>query len=107
MKKVILDEILDALNQKLAGLFGENIQALYLYGSQARGDARDDSDIDVLIVFRDDFDYFEMVNKTSFVSSELSLKYNTVISCTLMTQKDFNERETPLLLNIRREGLLV
>jgi predicted nucleotidyltransferase len=49
----------------LALILNNRLEAIYLYGSQARGDARPDSDIDVMIVLRGDFDYFDMVMKTS------------------------------------------
>jgi len=79
----------------------------HLYGSHARGESRSDSDIDVLIVLRGNFDYFKMVEKTSHLTAELSLENDTVISCVFVTLEDYNQRRAPLLINIRREGILV
>jgi predicted nucleotidyltransferase len=61
MSKEKIDTILKKFRTGLAELLGERLEAVYLYGSQARGDAHSDSDIDVLIVLRGDFDYFQML----------------------------------------------
>ena len=37
-------------HQRLEALYGDRLKGVYLYGSYARGDARDDSDIDVAVV---------------------------------------------------------
>lgn len=58
-----LSTLLKKLPDELGDTFGENLSAVYLYGSQARGDAHPDSDIDVLVVLRDEFSYFDVVNK--------------------------------------------
>jgi uncharacterized protein len=105
MKPEELSNILSNLRDELALIFGEQLVAVYLYGSQARGDAQPDSDIDVMIVLRDDFDYFEVIEKVSVITSRLSLEYNTVISCVYVTKNDYLYRRTPLLLNVRREGI--
>jgi predicted nucleotidyltransferase len=99
--------ILRKLNRALKRLLGERLEAIYLYGSHARGDARPDSDIDVLVVIKGDFNYFDMVQKVSRHTAKLSLEYDTVISCVYVTQEDYEHRRTPLLLNIRREGVAV
>ena len=99
--------ILKKLNRALKRLLGERLEAVYLYGSHARGDARPDSDIDVLVVVKGDFNYFDMVQKVSRHTAKLSLEYETVISCVYVTQEDYEHRRTPLLLNVRREGIAV
>jgi len=99
--------ILRKLNKALKRLLGQRLEAVYLYGSHARGDARPDSDIDVLIVIKGAFNYFDMVQKVSRQTAKLSLEYNTVISCVYATKDDYEHRRTPLLLNIRREGVAV
>ena len=49
--------ILKKLKNELIQIYGERLDHIILYGSRARGDARDDSDIDILIVLKDDFNY--------------------------------------------------
>src|SRR5690606_19899248 len=84
-----VSEILRILRQELEEILGDELDAIYLYGSRARGDARPDSDIDVLIVLRDDFDYGALIDRTSEVVSSLSLRYDVVISRTFVSQDSF------------------
>jgi predicted nucleotidyltransferase len=47
---VIASRVLDELKERLSAAYGERLHAVVLFGSEARGDARPDSDIDVLAV---------------------------------------------------------
>jgi uncharacterized protein len=107
MTQEMLAAILKRLRTEIALILGDRLAAIYLYGSQARGDARPDSDIDVLVVLRGDFSYFDMVMQTSTCTAQISLDYDKVISCAFVSKDDFTQRRTPLLLNVRREGVLV
>jgi len=102
-----LARLLDELRSGLSRLLGEQLQAVYLYGSQARGEARADSDVDVLVVLRGKFSYFDMIEITGQLAAELSLKYDTVVSLAFTHQEDYQERQIPFLMNIRREGIAV
>ena len=95
------------LREALADLFGSQLETLYLYGSQARGDAKPDSDIDVLVVLKDDFDYFDMVEYTGQTASKLSLRYDTVISLAFTSREKFKNRRDPFLLNVHQDGVLL
>jgi predicted nucleotidyltransferase len=100
--------ILHQLHSGLDTLLGERLDSIYLYGSQARGDAKRDSDIDIMVVLRDDdFRYFDMIKLTSSLTASLSLEYETVISCVFVTKNEFLNRHTPLLINVRRQGIAV
>jgi uncharacterized protein len=81
--------------------------AVYLYGSQARGDAGPGSDVDVLVVVRGGLDYGDLIRRTSGIVAELSLEHDIVVSRAFVTEEQFAHGETPFLLNVRREGVLV
>jgi predicted nucleotidyltransferase len=44
---------LEAMVGALRERFGEDLVAIWLYGSRARGESHPESDVDVLVVFRD------------------------------------------------------
>jgi len=99
--------ILFELRAELETLYGERLMDLILFGSQARGDARPDSDIDVLIVLRPPVDSGEEIQRTSLLFSELCLRYNVLVARLFMDEDRYLRREGPLLRNIQREGIAV
>ncbi len=107
MSKRELQGILRSLRRELTRILGDQLDSVILYGSQARGQARWDSDIDVLVVVRDDSDYDDLIRRTSAVVSALSLQHDVVISRAFVSRERFEREQTPFLLNVHREGVPV
>ena len=102
-----LQHILAEFRRGLEALYGRRLVEVVLFGSQARNDASADSDIDVMIVLRGAVDSNLEIPRVSPLASGLSLKHDVVISCVFISEEGFRRDESPLLLNIRREGVLV
>jgi len=102
-----LRTIVAELRQRLGVLYGDRLVKMFLYGSQARGDARPWSDIDVLLVLRGAVRIGSEIARTEVVLGDLSLKYNVVISCQYAEEDRFLRGDGPLLENVRREGIEV
>jgi len=100
-----LAQILSDLRSGLAQLLGNRLEAVYLYGSQARGDARPASDIDVLVVLRGEFDYFQTLNQISDLAWNLSLENDVVIAQVLVSEEKFARADSPFLMNVHREAV--
>jgi predicted nucleotidyltransferase len=107
MPEAQLAEILQSLRLGLAQALGDQLESVILFGSQARGEARADSDIDVLVIVRDEADYGELIQRTSALVSNLSLEYGVVISRAFASKARFDRERSPFFLNVRREGVAV
>lgn len=102
-----LSEILAELRRYLETLYRERLAQIILYGSQARGDAQPDSDIDVLIVLGEPVDFVTEIERTSHFVSALCLKYNVLVSCAFVGSDRFRQEEGGFFRNVRREGIVV
>ncbi len=102
-----LKTILSELRRRFEALYGERLVRMVLFGSQARGDAEDGSDIDVLVVLRGQVNAGDEISRTGQIVAHLSLQNNAVISCVFMDEDRFRHRNGPLLRNIRKEGVTV
>jgi len=100
-----LTAILPELRQHFETLYGDRLVHMLLFGSQARGDAETESDIDVLVVLQGPVDPGEEIARTGEVTALLSLKHDVVISRVFLSAEQFSSEQSPLLLNVRREGI--
>jgi len=103
---VEIKNLLAELKQGLAKIYGGRLKAVYLFGSYARGDYAEDSDIDVMIVLSDYQNYSAEIDLSGELISRLSLEYGVSISRVIMKELQWQISDTPLLRNIRTEGVL-
>lgn len=96
-----------AVADDLKALYGERLRQVILYGSWARGDARPDSDIDLLIVLDRVDDRWQERHVMSELLYKHSLANDTVVSGLPVAESDFTDSRRPVIVNARREGYAV
>ena len=107
MRQEQVTGLLQQLRAELNRVIGKQMEGLYLMDPQARGQARPNSDLDVLVVIRGDYQYFDMVERTGELAARLSLLYDTVISLAFTSGEKYNNQKIPFLLNVRQAGIAI
>ncbi|MDR2145830.1 MAG: nucleotidyltransferase domain-containing protein [Tannerella sp.] len=81
---------------------------LILFGSQARGDAREDSDWDLLMVLDKEKITYDDSNDYAYPFYLLGIDYNTYLSVKLYSNKEWErKRITPFYKNVNRDGIFI
>lgn len=91
-------------------VFGDKLRSVILYGSYARGDYDDESDIDIMILV--DIPREEIwLHKDPILhlASELGLEYNIMVSPFIKDTETFDRflDAMPFYKNVQREGILI
>jgi len=102
-----LKTILSEVKQELKKLYKDDLIDIILYGSYARGDYNENSDVDLLVVLKSIETAGKETDKIVDAIYDISLKYNTLISVVPVSFDDYKRINSPLLLNVRQEGVLV
>lgn len=99
--------LLAECKQALAEHYGDRFRGLFLFGSVARGEDEPDSDVDLLILLADDFQYGTELWAIIKLFSPIQRKYGRMLSPVPATESEFRERTQPLYKFALEEGMYV
>ena len=105
-----LHEILHQIQSRLSALLGDSVKEMILFGSYARNEANDESDIDVMILSDLSREEIATLNwKLGEITSEILLDYGVLISPIIENHLFFedNMRIIPFFRNVREEGIRI
>ena len=108
MKTTVIDKIkpvLDEIKEEFTKIFTVHIHKIILFGSYARLEAKSDSDIDILLILDEVDDLYSIRKKYINSMTQISLKYDTVITIIPMSKYDFENKKIALLLIVHKEGI--
>jgi len=91
---------------EIGKLYKERLNKVILFGSYARGEQTEESDVDYLVVLNDEeIRSYTEISKMSDVTFELSLKYGISVSAVPASQPKFENKLSPLMFNVHEDGI--
>lgn len=108
MKNTI--EIIKEFARQVKEILGENLVQVILYGSYARGDYRENSDIDIMILTRLTDQQIEQIeNRIYDLAFDFQMEYFIDISVVIKNEEQFNYwlGALPFYDNVKKEGVVL
>jgi predicted nucleotidyltransferase len=101
---VLDDPILRRLRAALDRLYGDRIERVVLFGSQARGDAKGDSDYDVAVFLRDITDRWQELDRLADLRTDILRQAGVFVDAKPYAAGAYRSR-TSLMRELRRDGI--
>ena len=102
--------ITNTVAQEAKARLGDILEAVVLYGSYARGDYNEESDIDIMVIVKcKTAELNQYRDILSDVTSRLGLDHNVLISTAMADTESFERygRFLPFYINVNREGVRI
>lgn len=92
----------------LQTLYGDWLRDVVLYGSYARGDYDEESDIDLMLILNDEkVDTYAEIRYVSDLEASFLLTYGYVLSPLPVSYTNYTTSPKPIYQEVRREGLVL
>ena len=102
---IIMNDRIKIAKEFAKTIKSDDIKLIMLFGSVARGEDTEESDIDILIVSPNADDLRYKINR---IAVDIILEKDEVISPHLMTEEHFNKtRNNSFLTNVLNEGVVL
>jgi uncharacterized protein len=104
------DPVRNALSDAHACLrrhYGERLSRVVLYGSYARGDARPESDVDVLVVLKGTYDLYTEIKQLVRLQTELLDRYGELVAFQTYSEAEYLQQDRSFLVTVHEEGLVL
>lgn len=102
-----LRELLEYLEQELAEIYGERYRGLVLFGSYARGEAEEGSDVDLLVLLEGEVRSWQEYLRAEPVVWSMSLDSGYVLAVVPVNVEQYLSAWKPFLMNARKEGVFL
>lgn len=105
-----IENILKIFAKRMLELYGDDLVKVVLYGSYARGDNRENSDIDIMVLVRASDDVIkEKMNEIYDFAFDIEMDTGIDISPVVKNEEQYNywSDTLPYYKNIQNEGVLL
>lgn len=105
-----IERILNLYIDEIKNIYGNNLSKIILYGSYARGDFREDSDIDIMILLNmEENDLIDYNNRLFDTTYDFNLNNDVEIMPMAKSLSHFRRWlvNYPFYANINREGIVL
>lgn len=105
-----IENLLQQYVKEVQKIYGLHLQQIILYGSYARGDYREDSDIDIMILLDiSDMEIKEYRHLLSYMTYDFNMEKNLDIKPIAKSKEHFVKWETnyPFYKQIKEEGVIL
>lgn len=99
-------ELLGRIQERLEAAHRDRLRGVVLYGSEARGDAAPDSDIDVLVLLEGPIAYWDDLRANIEAVYPLVLELERPIHAKPVDITVYESAEFPLYQNAKTEGIV-
>lgn len=97
--------IVNEFKEEIRKIYGNQLVDVILYGSWAKGTATEDSDIDLMVVLEGEITPGREIDRMIDCITDVNLKYDVLISVVPVSDNAYANINSPLLINVRREGI--
>lgn len=101
------EQQLHIIKSRLEKAYGERLKGVVLYGSETRGNAGPESDIDILVLLEGPINYARDLRTCIHATYSLVLEWDRPISPEPVDVEEYELGKWPLYKNARREGIMV
>lgn len=104
------NKILSEFKSKTKSIMGNSLKQIILYGLYARGDYKDNSDMDIMILTELTDDRIVQIEDELFDAAyDIELEYGVPISVNIKNEEHFRNwaNSLPYYSNIEREGVII
>ena len=105
-----INKILNQFLLEISNLLGDRLKKVILFGSYARGDYQDSSDIDIMILTDlNDDELIEYRSKVRDIACDIEIDNDVFISPILKNIDKYNQRikVIPFYMNVEKEGVVI
>lgn len=110
MNPTNVEKAIKELAQAMAGMFGNKLSEVILFGSYARNQQDEESDIDIIVLVKEDQLSLKSYSyKIVEIVADINLQYDAVLSVILQSTDEYEEYKDvlPFFMNIQREGVTI
>jgi predicted nucleotidyltransferase len=100
-----LAQVVAQLREGLNKLYGDRFRDLLLYGSYARGDFREGSDVDLLLLLDGQVDTVEEIHRIQPIKWPLALANDAVLTVIPVSFESYRRAETFFLRSVQKEAV--
>lgn len=99
------EQAFEEFSARLTDACGEEIHEIILYGSVARGEHREMSDVDVLIIIESETSRDAVHEQATSIAFDIMIEYDVSVSKNIKTKETFEaQKDGSYLTAVRREG---